>query len=78
MQNKMLKKSRNISNKIIFSVAASASASSAFAEGPITDLFAAIDMTTVAASVLALGVLIIGVKMAEKGIQLAKRNISKI
>ena len=78
MQNKMLKKSRNISNKIILAVAASASASSAFAEGPINDLFAAIDMTTVAASVLALGILIIGVKMAEKGIQLAKRNISKI
>lgn len=69
---------KNFANKLIVAVAAGFSASSAFAVGPIDDLFAAIDMTTVAAAVLALGILIIGVKMAEKGIQLAKRNISKI
>lgn len=45
---------------------------------PIQELFAAIDISTVGAAVLALGVLIIGVKMAEKGIAIAKRNISKI
>lgn len=73
-----MKKNKNIANKVILSIAATASASSAFAVGPIDDLFAAIDMTTVAAAVLALGILIIGVKMAEKGIALAKRNISKI
>ncbi len=45
---------------------------------PIQELFAAIDVTTVGTAVLALGVLIIGIKMAEKGIAIAKRNISKI
>lgn len=40
-------------------------------------LFAAVDLGTVAAFVGATGLLIIGIKLAEKGIAIAKRNISK-
>ena len=40
-------------------------------------IFAAVDMTTVAAWVGGVGVLIIGISMAEKGIGIGKRNIRK-
>lgn len=40
-------------------------------------IFAAVDLTTVAAWVGATGVLIIGIAMAFKGIDLSKRGIRK-
>lgn len=55
-----------------------ASAVPAFAVGPIDTIFAAIDLTTVAASVLVLALLIIGVTMSFKGIDLGKRAIRKV
>ena len=44
----------------------------------MTDIFAAIDITTVAAAVIALGVGIIGITMAFKGIDLGKRAVRKV
>ena len=43
----------------------------------MADIFAAIDFTTVAASVIATGVLIMGITMAYKGIDLGKRAVRK-
>ncbi len=43
----------------------------------MAELFAALDLTTVVAFVVATGVLIVGIKLAEKGIAITKRNISK-
>lgn len=56
-----------------------ASAVPAFATGgPVDTIFAAIDLTTIAASVLGMGVLIIGVAMAFKGVDLGKRGVRKV
>lgn len=41
------------------------------------EIFAAIDMTKVTVAVVALGVLIIGINMAFKGIDLGKRAVKK-
>ncbi|WP_260261723.1 phage coat protein [Vibrio intestinalis] len=62
-----------------FLVAAiAAGATPAFAEGtPIDSYFGAIDLTTVAASVVAIGVVVVGICMSEKGISIAKRVIRK-
>lgn len=43
----------------------------------MADIFAAVDLSTVAAFVTATGVLIIGLSMGEKGIGIAKRNVKK-
>lgn len=43
----------------------------------MADIFAAVDMTTVAAFVGGVGVLIIGIAMAFKGISLGKRAVNK-
>jgi hypothetical protein len=43
----------------------------------MADIFAAVDLTTVAAWAAATGVLIIGIAMAFKGIDLAKRGVKK-
>jgi len=43
----------------------------------MTDIFAAVDMTSVATFVGATGVLIIGIAMAFKGIDLGKRGVKK-
>lgn len=40
-------------------------------------IFAAVDLTTVAAWVAVIGVLIIGITMSFKGIDLAKRGVKK-
>ncbi|WP_297574471.1 hypothetical protein [uncultured Deefgea sp.] len=58
-------------------VALGALATPAFAAGGIGDIFAAVDLTTVAAFVIATGVLIVGVAMAFKGIDLSKRAVRK-
>ena len=54
------------------------SISSAHAAGPIDDLFGAIDLTTVAAAVLAVGLLVVGIAMSFKGIDLSKRAVRKV
>lgn len=43
----------------------------------MADIFAAVDLTTVAAFVAATGVLVIGIAMAFKGIDLGKRAVRK-
>jgi len=43
----------------------------------MADLFAGVDLTTVAAFVTATGLLIIGITLQFKGIDLAKRGIKK-
>lgn len=43
----------------------------------MADIFAAVDMADVAAFVTAVGVLIVGVAMAFKGITLSKRAVNK-
>ena len=43
----------------------------------MTEIFAAVDLTTVAAFVGATGVLVVGIALAFKGISLAKRGVSK-
>lgn len=40
-------------------------------------IFAAVDLSTVAAFVGATGVIIIGIVLAEKGISISKRNVKK-
>ncbi len=44
----------------------------------MADIFAAVDLDTVAASVVAIGVLVIGITMAFKGIDLGKRGVRKV
>jgi len=44
----------------------------------MADIFAAVDLTTVTASVVAIGVLVIGITMAFKGIDLGKRGVKKV
>jgi hypothetical protein len=43
----------------------------------MTDIFAAVDLSSVATFVGASGVLIVGIALAYKGISLAKRAVSK-
>jgi len=43
----------------------------------MSEIFAAIDIGTVASAVIALGVGIIGISMAFKGIDLGKRGVNK-
>lgn len=43
----------------------------------MADIFAAVDLSTVAAFVAATGVVIIGINMGFKGIDLGKRGIRK-
>lgn len=43
----------------------------------MADIFAAVDLSTVAAFVGATGILIIGIAMAFKGIDLGKRGVKK-
>ena len=43
----------------------------------MADIFAAVDFTTVAASVIVIGVAVIGIAMAFKGIDLGKRGVKK-
>lgn len=48
------------------------------ATGPVDTIFASISLTTVAASVVGLGVVIIGIVMAFKGVDLGKRAVKKV
>lgn len=46
--------------------------------GVIDDLFAAIDLATVAVAVGAVGLLVVGIAMSFKGIDLSKRAVRKV
>lgn len=43
----------------------------------MADIFAAVDLGTVATFVAGIGVLIVGITLAEKGIGISKRNVKK-
>lgn len=43
----------------------------------MSEIFAAVDLSTVSAAVIAIGVLVIGINMAFKGIDLGKRGVKK-
>jgi len=43
----------------------------------MADIFAAVDLTTVATFVAATGVLVVGIALAFKGIDLSKRGVKK-
>lgn len=43
----------------------------------MADIFAAVDLSSVSAFVVATGVLVIGITMAFKGIDLGKRGVKK-
>ena len=43
----------------------------------MADIFAAVDLATVATFVAGIGVLVIGICLAEKGISIGKRNVKK-
>lgn len=47
------------------------------ADANVDSIFGAIDLTTVAASVAGIGVLIVGITMVMKSITLAKRTVNK-
>jgi hypothetical protein len=82
MKNKlMVLKARSTRLALVAAgTAASASASAAEGDSMITQLFAKVstEAAVAVAAVAALGLVIIGIKMGEKGIGVAKRNISKI
>jgi hypothetical protein len=61
------------------SVAAAVGATSAHAAGTggMADIFAAVDLSTVVAFVTATGLIVIGICMAFKGIDLGKRGVKK-
>lgn len=44
----------------------------------MTEIFAAVDITSIAASVIGFGVLVIGIAMAFKGTDLGKRVVKKV
>lgn len=54
--------------------------SGAFAQAtdPVTQLFAAINLGTVAVAVLGIGIVVIGIAMAFKGVDLSKRAVRKV
>lgn len=58
-------------------VTAAVAAPAAFAAGPMDSIFSAVDLSTVGTFVGATGVLIIGIVMAFKGVDLAKRAVNK-
>ena len=44
----------------------------------MADIFAAVDLSTVVAAVVVIGVAVIGVRMAFKSIDLGKRGVAKV
>jgi len=47
------------------------------ATNPVDQIFAGIDLSTVTVAVVALGIVVMGIVMAFKGIDLGKRGVSK-
>lgn len=58
-------------------LASAVAAPAAFAAGPMDAIFAAIELGTVATFIGSTGVVIIGIVMAFKGIDIAKRAVKK-
>lgn len=44
----------------------------------MAEIFAAVDLSTVAAAVVVIGVAVIGIRMAFKGVDLGKRGVAKV
>lgn len=77
---KLFNQARVYGAKLAAATGALVLGSSAFAQttDPVTSMFAAISLTTVAASVLAIGIVIVGIAMAFKAIDLSKRGVKKV
>lgn len=68
----------NLRSKLAGLVAGMGAAPLAFAQSsPIEDIFAAVSFGTVTTAVVAAGVAVIGIRLAYKGIDLAKRAVGK-
>lgn len=68
----------NLRNKLAAGVAAMSTSGLALAQSsPIEDIFAAVSFGTVTTAVVAAGVSVIGIALAYKGIDLAKRAVRK-
>ena len=64
--------------KFAFAAVVLVASSPAWATGsPVDQYLAAVDLSTVAASIAALGVIIVGMALASKGINIVKGLISK-
>ena len=73
---KLYTQARKYGAKVVTGVALTAGAVAAHAD-PIEDIFAAANLSTVSASVVLLGVAVIGISLAYKGIDLVKRAVRK-
>lgn len=62
----------------IVAVASTVASTSAFAAGPVDDMFAAVDFTTVSTNVTTIGVAVVGIVLAYKAIDLVKRAVNKV
>lgn len=62
----------------IAAVAGILASAPAFAEGPVDDMFAAVDFTTVSTNVTTIGVAVVGIVLAYKAIDLVKRAVNKV
>lgn len=70
-------KLRKMAKKFGTVVVLASTSSFAFAADEAASIMGAVDLTTVAAWVGGVGVLVVGIKMAFKGIDLSKRAINK-
>lgn len=70
-------KLRKMAKKFGTVVVLTSASSFAFAADEASTIMGAVDLTTVAAWVGGVGVLVVGIKMAFKGIDLSKRAINK-
>ena len=82
MQRKLIKSGQNKYAKMKLAAvgAATTVALPVFAEGeasPTQQIFDAVDLTTVGAVIAAIGVVIIGIALGEKGVGIAKRMVRK-
>lgn len=75
---KLFNQARVYGSKLAIGAGVLVLGSSAFAADPVGDMFAAISLTTVAAAVAAIGLVIVGIAMAFKAIDLAKRGVKKV
>lgn len=80
----MFEKTRNVARRYGAKIGAAALASGAFIAAhaqtstPLDTLFDAVDLSSVTTKVVAMGVLIIGIAVAFKGIGLSKRGVNKV
>lgn len=65
-------------NLSVLSAAGVMAAVPAFAADPTAELFSSVDISAISANVTTLGVAIIGIALAFKGISLVKAAISKV